>query len=224
MIRAILTDIEGTTSSISFVKEVLFPYAKQHLASYVHAHSGDAEIRKILDEVAAIAGQPLNDQQAINTLITWIDQDKKIPPLKNLQGLIWEDGYRNQDFYGHLYPDAHTQLNTWHAAGIKLYIFSSGSVYAQKLLFTHTEYGDLTPLFSGYFDTRIGIKQAPAAYEAIANQIGLDAKEILFLSDIAAELDAANSAGMQTCQLVREQTSACDQHATAESFFDVLVK
>ena len=115
MIRAILTDIEGTTSSISFVKEVLFPYAKQHLASYLNAHAGEQQVRKILDEVAEIEGRPLNDQQVIDTLSLWIDQDKKIAPLKNLQGLIWQHGYRNQAFYGHLYPDAYTQLKIWHA-------------------------------------------------------------------------------------------------------------
>ncbi len=223
MIRAILTDIEGTTSSISFVKDVLFPYAKQHLASYVKAHAGEQQVRKILDEVAGIEGRPLNDQQVIGTLSLWIDQDKKIAPLKNLQGLIWQHGYRNQDFYGHLYPDAYTQLKTWHADGLQLYIFSSGSVYAQKLLFAHTEYGDLTSLFSGYFDTLVGMKQEPTAYTAIAKKINHHAPDILFLSDIAAELDAASASGMQTCQLIREQTIPCGRHANVTSFFDIQV-
>lgn len=223
MIRAILTDIEGTTSSISFVKEVLFPYAKQRIADYVKVHAGEQPVRQILDWVAEIEDKPLNDQQAIDTMKSWIDQDKKIAPLKNLQGLIWEQGYHNQDFYGHLYPDAYTQLKTWHADGLKLYIFSSGSVYAQKLLFAHTEYGDITPIFSGFFDTLIGMKQEPAAYTAIAKQINHDATEILFLSDMAPELDAASASGMQTCQLIREQTISCERHANATSFFDIKI-
>jgi enolase-phosphatase E1 len=223
MIRAILTDIEGTTSSISFVKEVLFPYAKQHLDDFVKMHGSNRTVRKILDEVAEIEGNPISDQHAIDTLTSWIDQDKKIAPLKNLQGLIWEHGYRNQDFYGHLYPDAHTQLKTWYADGLQLYIFSSGSVYAQKLLFAHTKYGDLTSLFSDYFDTLIGMKQEPTTYKAIANQINHNSSEILFLSDMAPELDAASASGMQTCQLIREQTISCERHPNATSFFDIQV-
>lgn len=223
MIRAILTDIEGTTSSIAFVKEVLFPYAKQHLADYVHRHADVQEVRKILDEVAVIEGRLLTDQQAIDVLTSWIDQDKKIAPLKSLQGLIWEHGYRYQDFYGHLYPDAYDQLKAWHASGVQLCIFSSGSIYAQKLLFAHTEYGDLTPMFSGYFDTLIGMKQEPASYAAIAKQINHYPSDILFLSDMASELDAASASGMQTCQVIREQTIPSGRHLDATSFFDITV-
>ena len=223
MIRAILTDIEGTTSSISFVKEVLFPYAKQRLADYVNVHADEPQVRKILAEVTKLEAKPLTDQQAIDVLASWIDQDKKIAPLKNLQGLIWEHGYRNQDFYGHLYSDAYTQLKAWHANGLQLYIFSSGSVYAQKLLFAHTEYGDLTPMFSGYFDTLVGMKQEPVAYVAISKQINHHPSEILFLSDMASELDAASASGMQTCQLIREQTISSGRHLDATSFFDITV-
>jgi enolase-phosphatase E1 len=223
MIRAIVTDIEGTTSSISFVKDVLFPYAKQHLADYVHAHAAEPYVRHILDEVASVEQHTLTDEQAIITLLGWIDQDKKIAPLKNLQGLIWEHGYRNGDFYGHVYPDAHEQLEAWHAEGLTLAIFSSGSVYAQQLLFKHTEYGDLTSLFSDYFDTRIGMKQEQLAYEAICKKIGFAPNEILFLSDIATELDAASSYGMATYQLVREGTEPCERHPQATSFFEIKI-
>lgn len=223
MIRAILTDIEGTTSSISFVKEVLFPYAKQHLADYVQGHAHIQEVRKILDEVSALEAKLLTNQQAIDVLVSWIDQDKKLAPLKNLQGLIWEHGYRNQDFYGHLYSDAYTQLKAWHANGLQLYIFSSGSVYAQKLLFAHTEYGDLTSMFSGYFDTLIGMKQEPTAYAAIAKKINHHPSEILFLSDMVGELDAASASGLQTCQLIREQATPSGRHLNATSFFDITV-
>lgn len=204
MIAAILTDIEGTTTSISFVKDVLFPYARSNLAEFVNAYGNNAEVRKILDEVSEACGTPLDDRQAIDQLISWIDEDRKVIQLKSLQGLIWETGYRNGDFCGHVYADAVHKLREWHDSGIALHIFSSGSVQAQKLLFGHTEYGDLTPLFSAYFDTRIGGKQEADSYRKIAREIGFAAPEILFLSDTQAELDAAREAGMGTCLLVRD--------------------
>jgi enolase-phosphatase E1 len=118
--------------------------------------------------------------------------------------MIWEDGYKKSDFNGHMYEDAVRHLKKWKRAGIQLYVFSSGSVHAQKLLFAHTEYGDLTPLFSGYFDTNIGSKREITAYQKISVEIGSPAGEILFLSDIAEELDAARGAGMQTALLTRD--------------------
>lgn len=206
MIRAIVTDIEGTTSSLSFVKDVLFPYARAHLPDFVRQHSLEPEVKALLDDARQISGADLDNEQLIGQFITWIDRDQKITPLKSLQGLIWQDGYRQGAFKGHIYPDAAECLKAWHAKGYALYVYSSGSVYAQKLLFGHTEYGDLTPLFSGYFDTHIGGKQDAASYRAIAQQIQLPAADILFLSDIAAELNAARAAGFDTCWLVREQT------------------
>jgi enolase-phosphatase E1 len=204
MIRAILTDIEGTTSSLSFVKEVLFPYARAHLADFVRAHGEEAEVRELLDEVGRVCGAQLNDEQAIAQLIRWIDEDRKVTPLKSLQGLIWEAGYREGAYRGHVYADAARRLGEWRERSLALYIFSSGSVHAQQLLFRHTEYGDLTPLFSGFFDTHIGAKQEADSYRRIAEKIGLPPADILFLSDIAGELDAAREAGLATCQLVRE--------------------
>ncbi|MDD5034746.1 MAG: acireductone synthase [Methylococcaceae bacterium] len=223
MIRAILTDIEGTTSSIAFVKEVLFPYASAHLAEFVHSHGSDAEVRRSLDEVSEICGQRLNDGEAIAQLLRWIEEDRKLTPLKALQGLIWEEGYRHGDFFGHLYPDAARKLREWKEQGLALYIFSSGSVYAQKLLFGHTEHGDLTPLFCGYFDTSVGAKQAADSYRKIAERIGFAADEILFLSDVDTELDAARAAGMQTCQLLRQGTQACQHHPLAVDFDGIIV-
>lgn len=218
MIRAILTDIEGTTSSLSFVKDVLFPYAKAHLADFVRAHGSDAEVGKLLDEVSAVCDRKIDVEQAIAQLIHWIDEDRKLTPLKSLQGLIWEAGYRNGDFHGHIYPDAVRKLREWRERGLALYIFSSGSVYAQKLLFGHTEYGDLTPLFSGYFDTHVGPKQEADSYRKIAEQMGFAPAEILFLSDIEAELDAAREAGMNTCQLLREGAKPADAHPQVPDF------
>jgi enolase-phosphatase E1 len=211
MIKAIVTDIEGTTSSILFVKDVLFPYARANLAGYVQSHADDPQVKPLLDDVCKEAGSKLSLEQIIAQLIQWIDEDKKVTPLKSLQGLIWEAGYRQGDFKGHLYADAAEKLKSWKADGLDLYVYSSGSVYAQKLLFGHTEYGDLTPLFSGYFDTHIGGKREQQSYDNIAKQLDIPANRLLFLSDIKEELDAAKAAGFQTTWLVRD--SAPDPQA-----------
>ncbi len=204
MIRAIVTDIEGTTSSLSFVKEVLFPYASKHLEAYVSDHADDAAVKEQLDAVSREVGRELSLEETITQLLRWIEEDKKITPLKILQGMIWENGYRNGDFTGHFYEDAVRNLRAWHEKGIALYIYSSGSVHAQKLLFGFSDYGDLTPIINGYFDTRIGHKRETSSYEIIASEIGVRAGDILFLSDIREELDAAHCAGMQTRWLVRD--------------------
>ncbi len=204
MIRAVVTDIEGTTSSLSFVKDVLFPYARERLPDFVLARQGDPEVGRWLEEVRCIVGRRLDLEEVIGQLLKWSDADEKIPPLKALQGMIWETGYRQGDFQGHVYPDAVAKLKAWKDAGICLYVFSSGSVPAQKLLFGHTRWGDLTGLFSGFFDTRIGSKRDPESYRRIAAEIGMKPQAILFLSDVKAELDAADAAGMQTIWLVRE--------------------
>jgi enolase-phosphatase E1 len=217
-IKAIITDIEGTTSSLSFVKDVLFPYAREHMAAFVRAHAHEATVRKWLDEVQQTLGEPADDEKVIAQLIQWIDEDKKVTPLKALQGMIWEAGYRQGDFKGHVYEDAVRKLKAWHAQGVKLYVFSSGSVQAQKLLFAHSEYGDLTPLFSGYFDTTVGAKREPDSYRKIAADIGLPPGDILFLSDIKEELDAAHSADMQTVWLLREGDLPAAIHPQARSF------
>lgn len=204
MIRAIVTDIEGTTSSLSFVKDVLFPYARAHIEAYIREHLTDDAIESLLDDVRQEVGRELSVDEIIAQLIAWIDQDKKVTPLKAIQGLLWEAGYKQGDFQGHVYPDVVPQLKAWQQRGIKLYVYSSGSVFAQQLLFGHTAFGDLNPLFSGYFDTRIGAKVEPAAYQAIIAELGLPATDILFLSDLEKELQAAQQAGMQTLQLCRE--------------------
>ena len=207
MIRAIVTDIEGTTSSISFVHEVLFPYAREHIAGFVRSHRDDPKVVGQLQAVSAEAGRELDTEEAIEQLLAWIAEDRKATPLKALQGMIWEAGYRDGSFTGHVYDDAVAGLRRWHGVGIRLYVYSSGSVPAQKLLFGNSDAGDLTPLFSGYFDTRIGHKREADAYRHIVDELGLPAGEILFLSDISEELDAAREAGMNTCWLVREAAS-----------------
>ena len=219
MIKAIVTDIEGTTSSLSFVKDILFPYARAQLAEYVHAHIQDEAIQLIQADSSKEVGQDLSIEQLIIQLIQWIDEDKKVTPLKSLQGLIWEAGYQKSDFKGHVYQDAVDNLQLWKSKGLSLYIYSSGSVYAQKLLFGHTEYGDLNPLFSGYFDTHIGGKRESSSYAKITEEIGLPAEQLLFLSDIKEELDAAKAAGMQTIWLTREGITDLDaEHQQVLSF------
>ena len=203
-IQAILTDIEGTTSSLSFVKDVLFPYARERIAAFVRAHAEDAAVRASLAAVATQHGSTLTDEEAVQLLIQWIDEDRKYTPLKELQGLIWESGFRNGDFVSHMYDDAVENLTKWHGTGLRLYVYSSGSVHAQKLLFGHTPCGDLTPLFSGYYDTNFGAKRETDSYRRIAEDIGMPPASILFLSDIGEELDAAQAAGMATAWLVRD--------------------
>jgi len=220
-VSAILTDIEGTTTAIDFVHKVLFPYAAENLPAFVRAHAHDAAVRAILHDTRAEMGEPgADDEAVIARLLAWIAADRKITPLKQLQGLIWESGYRQGHFRGHLYDDAYANLKRWHASGIPLYIFSSGSVKAQKLLFGHTEHGDLTPWFSGYFDTTTGAKRDAEAYRAIAEAVDEPADEILFLSDITEELDAASEAGMQVCQLVRGAPPQ-SRHPQVTNFDDI---
>jgi len=203
-IRAILTDIEGTTSSISFVKDVLFPYARSRLAGFVAEHAADPAVAEALAEARALAERPDLDAEATIALLQgWIDEDRKAKPLKALQGMIWEDGYRSGVLKGDIYPDAIAGLEAWKAEGLALYVYSSGSVLAQKLIFGFTNAGDLTPLFSGYFDTTIGSKLEAWSYTAIAGEIGIAPAEILFLSDNTKELDAARQAGMKTIGLDR---------------------
>jgi enolase-phosphatase E1 len=224
MIKAIVTDIEGTTSSLSFVKEVLFPYARAHLADFVRSHADELAVKALLEDACQIVGKKLTTEQLITQFIDWIDTDKKVTPLKSLQGLIWEAGYQQGDFNGHIYRDAADNLKKWHIQGLALYVYSSGSVYAQKLLFTHTEFGDLTPLFSGYFDTHIGGKQQVESYQRIAETIGLPAEQLLFLSDINEELDAAKAAGFATIQLTREAAfDTQTNHSQVKSFDEISV-
>ncbi|MFT4247461.1 MAG: acireductone synthase [Pseudomonas sp.] len=206
--QAILTDIEGTTSSISFVKDVLFPYARRALPVFVREHGNHPQVRhwlnQVADEIGEVDEHP-HDEAIVAALQTWIDEDRKHTALKALQGLIWEDGYRSADFTAHIYPDAARRLREWQAAGIPIYVYSSGSVPAQKLFFAHSDAGDLSGLVSGWFDTEIGGKRESNSYRHIAEQIGVPAGAILFLSDVIEELDAATRAGLKTALLDRAQ-------------------
>lgn len=206
MIRVVLTDIEGTISSISFVHEVLFPYAAEHMAAFVKGGVADnPAIRKQLDVVAEQSGQPPeNVDELVEVLLNWIREDRKETSLKALQGMLWEQGYQQGAFKGHVYPDAAEYLTYWHDRGLRLYVYSSGSVKAQRLIFGFSEFGDLTPCFSGYFDTRMGAKKESASYQNILDEIGVEPATVLFLSDVEAELEAAEAVGIITAWLIRE--------------------
>jgi enolase-phosphatase E1 len=222
-IRAILTDIEGTTSSIQFVHQVLFPYSSKEMATFLTDNQDAPAVQRALDEVAMISNIARNDLPTLTEqLLSWIKADNKIGVLKTLQGMLWKQGYQDGAYRGHVYPEVAHCLASWHAAGKLLYVYSSGSVAAQKLLFRYSDAGDLTPMFNGYFDTNVGAKREFGSYQNIARSIGLVASEILFLSDIVEELDAARTAGMRTCQLRREG-NACVQtrHPVATDFDQV---
>ena len=202
--RIILTDIEGTTSSISFVKNVLFPYARAALPGFVAAHGQQPAVRRWLDAVATeIAAGTCDDAVIVETLQGWIDADRKHTALKALQGMIWEAGYRSGAYTAHLYPEVADVLRRWHAAGLPLYVYSSGSVAAQKLFFGFSDAGDLGALFAGHFDTEIGGKREADSYRRITAALGAAPAQILFLSDVVQELDAAREAGLDTVLLDR---------------------
>lgn len=211
MITTVVTDIEGTTSSIQFVKEVLFPYAASHLSAFVREHGDEPAVRAHLDAAADLASIARSDTQGvIAQLLQWIADDRKVTPLKALQGMIWKHGFETGAYQAHVYTDAADKLTEWQAQDVALYVYSSGSVQAQMLFFGHTARGDMRPLFRGYFDTTTGVKSAETSYRTIAHTIGRPPAEILFLSDVQAELDAASAAGLYTCWLIRPQDSSLD--------------
>ena len=216
---ALVTDIEGTTSDIAFVQKVLFPYSREALPRFLRANADDPTVAPW---IAMIAGEvhtsPDNLPAVIAALWSWIDADRKHTALKALQGLVWEQAFREGLFHAHVYPDAVAALSRWHAMGLPLYVYSSGSVQAQKLYFGHTESGDLRPCFSGYFDTTTGPKREAESYRSIAAKIGQPAAQILFLSDIGAELDAARQAGWRTVQVLREGATPAPAHLAISSF------
>ncbi len=213
---AVLTDIEGTTTPIAFVHDELFPYARARLPAFLHAHAGHAEVAACVAEAQGLAG----GRPVLDALLGWMDEDAKVPPLKALQGLIWEEGYARGELVGRLYPDVPPALRGWHARGLCMAVYSSGSAAAQRLIFGHSDAGDLVRCFSFFFDTRVGAKRDPDSYRCISERIGMPAGETLFLSDVEAELDAAALAGLQTTQLVRPQdgTVPSSRHPIAGDF------
>jgi len=192
--KVILLDIEGTTTSIAYVADILFPYARARIPAWVPAHR---------DEIAAtLSTMPPGDPVA--TLLAWMDVDAKETALKHIQGRIWREGYEAGELKAHVYPDTPEALKRWTEAGIKICIYSSGSIEAQKLIFGHSEAGDLTRYLSGYFDTTTGPKREAGSYARIAVALKLDPADILFVSDVAAETDAAKSAGLRALLIDRD--------------------
>jgi len=220
-IRGVLLDIEGTTTPIAFVHEVLFSYARSQVRSFLTEHFGSAELlgdlQQLREEHATDVKQNLQppalvdmdgtrdaEIDSLGEYVGWlIDRDRKSTGLKSLQGKIWKQGYINGTLKAELFADVAPALERWRRSGLKISIFSSGSSLAQKLLFSHTEAGDLTGFINNYFDTTVGSKTDVASYHRIASALNLPARDVLFISDVAPELDAAGAAGMRTLLCVR---------------------
>jgi len=212
---ALLLDIEGTTTPVTFVTDVLFPFARKRLREFLEAHAQEPPVAAQLEalerehahEDQTDAPPRWNEGDRIASAcayLEWLmDRDRKTTPLKALQGSIWEHGYRAGDLVAPVYDDVPPAYARWRAAKREIAIFSSGSVLAQKLLFAHTNAGDLTSFISAYFDTTTGPKKAPASYRKIAAAMGKPPEQVLFVSDIAGELDAAREAGMHTSLCAR---------------------
>jgi enolase-phosphatase E1 len=211
----IVTDIEGTTSSISHVHDVLFPYSRSRIPEWVRRPEAAAVVREVAPD----------PDEAARILVGWIDSDVKATPLKTLQGLIWAEGYASGELTAHVYDDVPPALARWSADGVPVYVYSSGSELAQRLWFQHTQHGDLLGHFAGHFDTvSAGPKRDVASYQAIAKSIGVDPAELTFLSDVAAELDAAAEAGWHTVGVSRPRDGSPDvgRHRRVTSFAELL--
>ena len=213
MTKGILLDIEGTTTPISFVHDVLFPYARAHAAEYL-----DDEARRSLkdeydSDVARGLAPPAWASGALEYVYWLMDQDRKSTALKTLQGRVWKEGFRRGELRGEVFPDVPVALERWKKAGIDVRIYSSGSILAQQLLFSTTRYGDLTRYLNGYFDTTTGAKSDPASYAAISKEFPLFPFEILFVSDVTRELHAATEAGLSALLSVRPGNAAQPEHS-----------
>jgi enolase-phosphatase E1 len=203
--RAVVLDVEGTIGALSHVRDVLLPYFQRRLARWCREHRGGPAYTEGLEAVRAFAGRPgLDEDQVVGMLLAWAAEDRKVAPLKLVQGVVWADGYARGELWGHVYPDVPEVLSRWHAAGISCFIYSSGSVAAQRDWFRHNNHGDLSGLLQDYFDlTNAGPKSEPRSYSVIGASIGAKPQEILFLSDAQAELDAARSVGWRTAAVRR---------------------
>jgi 2,3-diketo-5-methylthio-1-phosphopentane phosphatase len=223
-VRAIILDIEGTTTPIAFVTETLFPYARRHLGAYLDAHAASSEdiverLRTERQQEDDPSCPPWSDRTpdarrlSVMAYVGWLmDRDRKSPPLKELQGRIWQDGYRSGELIGEVFPDVPGALERWRRAGMEVGIFSSGSVLAQQLLFRYSSAGDLTKYLRWHFDTAVGPKNDPESYARIASHVEAAPAQVLFVSDVVRELDAARAAGMQTFLSVRPGNAGQPAH------------
>lgn len=222
-IKCVLTDIEGTTTAVSFVYDVLFPYFRDNIGK---AKNLDPYLlTPILNATKTEAAKEGVEIDSIDTCLAilkqWSIEDRKFAALKTLQGYIWQKGYESGEIKGHVYDDVVEALKEWYEDGIILAVYSSGSIQAQKLIFGYSEYGDLTPYFTYYFDTKMGGKKVSKSYENIIDELGLEPFEILFLSDVPDELRAAREAGMEVLQLVREGTTPSTHFDNVDDFSQI---
>jgi enolase-phosphatase E1 len=236
-IRAVLLDIEGTTTPISFVHDVLFSFARSHLKNYLSENLDSAEVVADIDSLREehasdgerglnppplVEGHHVAALESLVDYLNWlIDRDRKSPALKSLQGKIWREGYLDGSLNAELFADVRPALERWHEAGVMICIFSSGSRLAQELLFAHTNTGGLTRFISQYFDTKVGKKTDATSYRKIANELKLQPDTILFISDVVVELDAAKNVGMKTLLCVRPGNApqpSNSSHDRIESF------
>lgn len=236
--RGLLLDVEGTTSSVSYVYDVMFPFARRGLDAFLERHGSDAELDAVKEQMARDAGAvgfaawTAASADPLATLrdeaVRLMDADVKATGLKQLQGLVWQAGFESGELRAHVYDDTPVALRQWRDAGRDLRIYSSGSVHAQRLFFLHTEAGDLTPLLSGHYDTTTGPKRDAASYTSICADWAMRPDEVLFLSDVVAELDAARDAGVETALVVRsdEDSSAIapPSHPAIRSFDEVRLR
>lgn len=230
--RGILLDVEGTTSSIAFVYDVLFADAREQIGPFLAAHAGDAAVLDLAAAVTAAAGSPqsaaevaADPTRAALAAIELMNRDVKDTALKALQGMIWRAGYESGRLVSHVFDDVPPALAAWADAGLDVRIYSSGSIEAQKLFFAHTAAGDLTPWLRGHYDTTTGPKREARSYTVIAADMGLEPRQILFVSDVGAELDAARAAGMATALAVRpgnRDAGGLYQHEPVESFAEIV--
>ncbi|MFI6250890.1 acireductone synthase [Streptomyces sp. NPDC051016] len=228
-VDAVVLDIEGTTSATGFVVDVLYPYSRSRFGALLSERSGDPDVARAVAQVRELTGDPEADATAVEkTLNAWLDEDRKATPLKTLQGLIWAEGFARGDLVSHFYDDVVPALRAWHAAGARLYVYSSGSVAAQRAWFSATPRGDLLPLLSGLYDTEnAGPKQEAESYRRIAESAGIAPDRLLFLSDRPGELDAARAAGWHAVGIRRPGEPYYEQgvgdHAQAGTFDEITV-
>lgn len=226
-VDAVVLDIEGTTSATGFVVDVLYPYSRSRFAALLTERADDPAVARAIAQVRELTGDPDADAVQIEkTLNTWLDEDRKATPLKTLQGIIWSEGFARGDLVSHFYDDVVPALRAWHSAGLRLYVYSSGSVAAQRAWFTSSPEGDLLPLVSGLYDTEnAGPKQEPESYRRIAEATGVEPSRLLFLSDRPGELDAAVAAGWHAVGVRRPGEPYFEQgvgdHAEAGAFDEI---
>ncbi|MCL2916505.1 acireductone synthase [Shewanella corallii] len=218
-IRAIVVDTAGTTTDLDFIHNVLFPYSVKALPEFLERNQNNMLVDNCICDVRDIALEADASLERVTEILQqWVAEDRKATPLKALQGMIWKEGYAKGEFKGHIYPDFIEAISRYTNQNIRVYSFSSGSAEAQAMLFGHSDGGDLNPMFNGHFDTRTGSKLDKQAYLNILNTISLKAKQVLFVSDLLEELKAASAAGLQVCQMVREEGVRTGDFNTVRSF------